>query len=183
MALVTRDGGATWQQQHTGNVFELFGIGFIDALQGYIVGSNATLIETEDGGGTWGGISIEAETGQIQRLQFDEAIRWKRAVGFYDLHFSTPQHGWGVGELGKILHTKDGGLTWQSQDLGELDVSYNNLYGVYFVDANVGWTVGEAGTIIKTDDGGETWIVQQAEPNELRAVFALTPPNCVDCWG
>ena len=134
-----------------------------------------TLIETGDGGRTWGGISVEAETGQIQRIQFDEAIRWKRAVGFYGLHFSTPQHGWGVGELGKILHTKDGGRTWQSQDSGDLTASYSNLNGVYFVDATVGWIVGDAGVIIKTGDGGETWVAQRAGPNQLRAVFALNP--------
>ena len=100
--------------------------------------------------------------GTVQRIQFDESMSWKGALGFYDLHFSTSTHGWGVGEIGKIMHTNDSGETWIGQDSGDMTVGFNNLFSVYFVDAAIGWAVGAAGTIIHTADGGQTWTVQYA---------------------
>merc|ERR1711900_126295 len=44
--LHSSDSGQTWKEQVSGNAFELFGVGFVSDDQGYIVGSNATLIET-----------------------------------------------------------------------------------------------------------------------------------------
>ena len=55
--LHTNDGGDTWNPQFSGNVFELFGVGFVNENKGYIVGSNAALAETLDGGKTWHGVS------------------------------------------------------------------------------------------------------------------------------
>ena len=123
-----------WKEQTSNNVFELFGIGFVDAKKGYIVGSNATLIETLDAGETWQGISDPHDEGHgtVKRIQFDESMSWKSALGFYDLHFSTLTHGWGVGEIGKIMHTNDGGETWIGQDSGDMMVGFNNLFSVYF---------------------------------------------------
>ena len=37
--LHTDDGGETWRPQNSGNVFELFGVGFVNESKGYIVGS------------------------------------------------------------------------------------------------------------------------------------------------
>ena len=91
---------------------------------------NATLLEALDGGSAWHSVSDPSDEGHgtATRIVFaDPLTSWKSALGYYDLHFSTPQHGWGVGEVGKIAHTNDGGQTWNGQDSGDMMVAFNNL--------------------------------------------------------
>ena len=51
---------------------------------------------------------------------------------------------------GLILHTTDGGDTWDAQESGTSD----SLASIHFVDSNVGWAVGLYGTILHTTTGG-----------------------------
>jgi photosystem II stability/assembly factor-like uncharacterized protein len=32
---------------------------------------------------------------------------------FRDIYFSSPQNGWAVGQGGSVIHTTDGGKTWE----------------------------------------------------------------------
>ncbi|MBW2554745.1 MAG: hypothetical protein JRE20_11550, partial [Deltaproteobacteria bacterium] len=63
-------------------------------------------------------------------------------------------NGWVAGEYGTLLHSSDGGKTWEKQESGVGTVS---LYGVYFKDKNQGWVVGMDGVLIATADGGTNW--------------------------
>lgn len=61
-----------------------------------------------------------------------------------------------MGYDGLILHSRDGGKTWQTQTSG----TRARLYALQFVDPQLGWAVGNEGMILATDDGGATWQVQ-----------------------
>ena len=78
--------------------------------------------------------------------------KWQ--ASFSDVFFVDAQHGWIVGSSATILHTNDGGTTWNQQPL-PLDVE---LKKVRFIDPQIGWAVGENGTVLKTTDGGQTWM-------------------------
>jgi photosystem II stability/assembly factor-like uncharacterized protein len=68
------------------------------------------------------------------------------------LYFADADTGWVAGgdnDLGKILYTTDGGLTWQEQYSGDLI-----LFGIDFTDAMNGWAVGWTGAILHTETGG-----------------------------
>lgn len=76
--------------------------------------------------------------------------------------FVDAQHGWVVGAGGLILHTADGGATWNRQASGVAA----RLRSVSFVDRNHGWAVGGVhdsyshrgrGFVLHTTDGGVTW--------------------------
>ncbi|MFP6599197.1 MAG: YCF48-related protein, partial [Deltaproteobacteria bacterium] len=83
---------------------------------------------------------------------------------FYDVALLGPKHAIVVGYGGKILKTKDAGITWANVDSG----TDNSLYSIDFAaDGKTGWIVGQEGSILKTIDGGETW-VQQAQAVEKR---------------
>jgi hypothetical protein len=58
-----------------------------------------------------------------------------------------------VGSHGIILHTEDGGRSWNPQ------FSNSNAYlsSVAFVTPQSGWAVGWDGTIPHTEDGGKSW--------------------------
>jgi len=85
---------------------------------------------------------------------------------FNDVFFSDARNGWIVGEFGTILHTEDGGGTWQPQHCQDivpviLETEWERpmpaLYGLYFTDNSTGWIVGMEGVILYTEDGGNGW--------------------------
>ncbi|MCC7212221.1 MAG: hypothetical protein E3K40_05295 [Candidatus Brocadia sp.] len=64
--------------------------------------------------------------------------------------------GYVVGDKGTILHTVDGGKTWNSQTSG----TGADLTAVQFMNVNQGWAIGGGGTILYTVDGGKEWASQ-----------------------
>jgi photosystem II stability/assembly factor-like uncharacterized protein len=87
---------------------------------------------------------------------------WQEVLGLVnalnDVFFWDAQTGWAMGEKGTILHTDDGGETWQWQD-SPVDGS---LQRVVFVDAQTGWIAyprwNDASVLLQTQDGGRTWV-------------------------
>jgi hypothetical protein len=134
----------------------LRGINFISTTNGWVVGSNGTLLKTTDGGTNWNALT----SGTTNDL--------------YDVQFTDANTGWVVGENGTIRKTTNGGTSWTAQTSG----TTQDLYGLYFVDANTGWAVGNNGVIRKTTNGGTTWTAQSSGITErLNEVFFTTATN------
>jgi photosystem II stability/assembly factor-like uncharacterized protein len=71
------------------------------------------------------------------------------------VNFVDDMNGWAVGHDATILHTANGGKTWELQNFNaELEKPY---LSVLFLDANTGFAVGAYGLASKTTDGGKTW--------------------------
>lgn len=69
--------------------------------------------------------------------------------------FADAQHGWVVGHDAAILHTSDGGRTWQLQ---HFDPAGNKpLLTVLALDAKHALAAGAYGLFLRTEDGGATW--------------------------
>ncbi len=77
---------------------------------------------------------------------------------FYDVAFVGKDNVWIVGYPGKILHSPDGGKTWELQP-GGVDEA---LFAVSFVDTFTGWIVGRSGIVLHTENGGDTWQTQNS---------------------
>src|SRR4051812_41740233 len=73
-----------------------------------------------------------------------------------DIWFLDPNRGWAVNSNGHILHTEDGGTTWQRQFSAGAAVY---LRCIAFVDELRGWvgTVSAAHRLFRTTDGGASW--------------------------
>ncbi|MCQ2606378.1 MAG: YCF48-related protein, partial [Bacteroidales bacterium] len=56
-----------------------------------------------------------------------------------------------TGKTGRLFHTKDGGETWDIQDIHD-----GSLYEIEFPTNDVGYIVGPQ-VLLKTTDGGKTW--------------------------
>jgi photosystem II stability/assembly factor-like uncharacterized protein len=81
---------------------------------------------------------------------------------------------WAVGGHGTILHTDDGGSTWQPQNSG----TTVGFLSITFATPQLGWVAGEHGTILHTDDGGLTWKPQTSGTSQLiRSVAFATPQS------
>lgn len=90
----------------------------------------------------------------------------------FGVSFPSVQEGWTCGRWGTILHTSDGGKTWQPQE----SATDYTLSAVSFVDTKQGWTVGDQGTILHTSDGGKHWEKQKSPvPFYLMDVYFATP--------
>jgi hypothetical protein len=73
--------------------------------------------------------------------------------------FVESLYGWVAAQYG-ILHTLDGGGTWQNKAPA---MRAEFLTNMQFVDRLRGWAVGAGGIITHTIDGGETWVAQQSK--------------------
>lgn len=69
------------------------------------------------------------------------------------IYFLDEKQGWIGGDLGVVLHTRDGGETWQASRL-PVDVM---ILGVVFVRADLGWAVADSGEYFYSTDGGVSW--------------------------
>jgi photosystem II stability/assembly factor-like uncharacterized protein len=61
-----------------------------------------------------------------------------------------------VGQRGHIVHSADGGGSWQQ---AQVPVS-SDLTAVRFVDERQGWAVGHDGVVLHSADGGLSWMLQ-----------------------
>lgn len=91
----------------------------------------------------------------------------------FSIFFVNDALGWSCGRWGTILHTTDGGKTWQEQKSG----SQNTLSGIYFVDPENGWAVGNSGTILHTKDAGKTWEKQVSPVPYFHMAVCFTTPE------
>ena len=79
-----------------------------------------------------------------------------------------PQNIWVVGFDSVIVHSADGGATWNPQK----SPVTNSLCDASFVSATTGWIVGRVGTVLHTTDGGTTW--EKQETGVMSHLFALS---------
>ncbi|WP_373693638.1 photosynthesis system II assembly factor Ycf48 [Limnofasciculus baicalensis] len=122
-------------------------VGFTgDSDRGWMVGSNATLLETTDGGDTW----------QEKVVELD-GLNYR----FTSVSFSGDE-GWIAGAPAILLHTTDGGTSWSRLRLSSrLPGDPNTILALGPQSAEISTTVG---AIYRTVDGGKTWqaLVEQA---------------------
>ena len=106
------------------------------------VGEHGLVLLSDDQGASWR---------QSRQGVVDTTLS---AVTFVDQH-----HGWAVGREEAILHSRDGGESWQLQHWQPIPESGLEavLLEVLFIDASQGFAVGANGIFMSTNDGGSTW--------------------------
>ncbi len=180
--LETLDGGATWTEKESPTQYQLNDVSFQALMHAvYAVG--------------WYGQVLKKE--ESTQAQF-EVLNKCPTHYFMDVDFISADTGWVAGGQrlddegnrdGLILHTIDGGKTWETQLNKPVFFS-----SVDFVNSREGWAVGESsipyseGVIMHTVNGGQTWTSQ---PNpvvgSVEKVFFLDENNgwvaSADWWG
>jgi len=115
-------------------------IDFVDDKNGFLVGTDRLILETNDGGITWNERKLDIPNEGNFRLI---------SVDFKD------EEGWIAGQPGLILHTKDRGANWTRLDLG--NKLPGDPYLITTIDSDSAELATTAGAIYKTTDGGTNW--------------------------
>lgn len=149
----TGDGGKTWLiQAISGKNSDFRDVFFINEKTGWLVGYtggqfNNLLYRTDDGGKTWKSIQTNIQQTHLTSLYFlNEKDGW--ACGEPWSNGSKVDSGKGV-----LLHTTDGGQSWQSVFTTDVDGFFDRIQ---FLDQREGWLLGRD-SVYRTDDSGKSW--------------------------
>jgi photosystem II stability/assembly factor-like uncharacterized protein len=148
--LATRDGGQHWEKQASGTGQHLLEVQALTATEVYVVGGFGTMLTTMDGGRTWVQHSLPWDKLIPDLIQQNGPV----SPNLNSVFFVSKQSGWVVGEFGLILHTDDGGQTWNLKRYG---ADLPQLSAVAFSDPLDGLVAGQNGTLLRTTDGGRHW--------------------------
>ncbi len=167
--LRTTDGGKNWIASKIpafGDRYDSYRLSFINADQGWIIGSYddmewyGEVLRTTDGGISWGS-SLLGSPGS--------------GIFFEDVFFvKTPYGGpvgWIVGYDGKLIKSGDGGYTWQPQNSNTTAA----LRTAFFLNDQTGWVGGDNGTLLSTTNGGATWT-----PRSFANIFSFRSIHFLD---
>ena len=72
--------------------------------------------------------------------------------------FADSDNVWAVGDNGLLLHSSDGGFSWNFQGTG-LKTGFSEIQ---FVDSQNAWIVGRNGLILHSNNGGARWTIQNS---------------------
>ena len=181
--LYTIDKGNNWQRQEittdvkTFENINLKSVHFVDSKKGRAVGDiggkTVPIIYTKDGGANWKTKTIETVN-----------IFSQSKISLKSVYFTDGKNGWAVGDTNRnalILHTTDGGKSWDDQSKGIGLPTATELHSVHFVDSN-GFAVGYdhnagVGIVLHTMDGGDSWSKLAVTSKKLYSVHVVGNNN------
>jgi photosystem II stability/assembly factor-like uncharacterized protein len=183
----TIDGGRTWQRLNSRTRLFIFSLSFPDRLHGFLVGDRSLVLSTTDGGESFFKRRLERIFPPELR---DYALPYEDPV-LYGVNFVDDQHGWVVGEFGRIWMTDNGGRSWSEQQqsldgqwkrplaVGEdprlADFQLPTMFSVSFRDRDHGAAAGLEGWVVQTDDAGKTWSFAHQAENPGGSADQLVP--------
>jgi len=139
--VLSDDGGKRWRQaQSVPTRVTLTALHFVDEREGWIVGHDAVILHTTDGGDTW----------EIQHL--DAGLE----TPLFSLWFENARHGLAVGAYGLAFRTRDGGESWERFHLDEEELHLNQIFAA--ADGTL-LIAAERGTVYRSRDRGASWEV------------------------
>jgi photosystem II stability/assembly factor-like uncharacterized protein len=161
--LISSD-GKNWQQIIVPTRTTLTGVYFHDKQNGWVVGHDAIILRTTDGGQHW------------QKVYYDP----KGEIPLFDIWFRDEKRGIAIGAYGLYLVSEDGGESWNTSEMnvitdksaddpGEeeskaeddddfLDSYDLHLNSIAISDNGKLYIAAEAGKIYRSDDSGASWV-------------------------
>ncbi|WP_051559785.1 WD40/YVTN/BNR-like repeat-containing protein [Marinobacterium jannaschii] len=176
---LSRDQGQNWQRTAFDSEENMLALACAPDNSLWAVGSFSTIASSRDGGQSWNAQSLneDAVLTDIQFLSKDAALvtgefgtlaisqdsghSWEVAEyipdEFYPQggYFRDRHNGWVAGLNGTILHTADGGRSWQSQPTG----TESPLYGFHASGQRL-FAFGDHGTLLELN--GQRWAALDA---------------------
>tara|TARA_R110000850_G_scaffold189247_8_gene315060 strand:- start:5505 stop:6653 length:1149 start_codon:yes stop_codon:yes gene_type:complete len=134
--IVSKD-GAQWTQLEVPVRATLTAVSFVDAQHGWVVGHDATIIHTRDGGATW---SVQAFNPELEQP-------------LHNVLFLDQSRGYAFGSFGLFWQTSDGGKSWMEVHAPTVLEEGFHLNGMAQLKNGELLLVGEAGLLGYSTDG------------------------------
>jgi photosystem II stability/assembly factor-like uncharacterized protein len=180
----TSDAGQTWKLQFTNDDEKAFldAISFWDANHGIAFGDSVDkkfyILTTTDGGNTWSRVP----TDNLPPAQGNEGAF---AASGTNIALFGKSHAWigtGAAAKSRVLHTSDGGHTWQVADTPLASGPSSGIFSIAFRDAKHGVVAGgdyqkesdATDNLAITSDGGITWTLVKGLSG-FRSVVSYVP--------
>jgi photosystem II stability/assembly factor-like uncharacterized protein len=177
VVLRTSDGGRTWTRIRSELLPRFIRIRMLDRHKGWALADGSAMYAagvfyTEDGGRSWSTIPGQTDQawlagdfidsrygiavgtgGQISIVRRNGFQKTRTpelgATRFHALKFSNKVMGWLVGEEGRVMVTRDGGLTWVLVDSLPAEISENFNFQALAVHSEHCWIAGSPGTVVR----------------------------------
>ena len=138
-----------WRQIKVPFEDTVYDIDFDSPTHGYIVGARGSFAETNDGGLTW-------EPRSFSNLDAEEEITYR----FQVVSFNNGE-GWVLGKPTLLLHTKDGGKSWERIPLSPK--LPGEPTGILATGPNSAEMITSSGAVYTTENAGRNWKAQVKE--------------------
>ncbi len=173
LILLSVDGAVTWKQVASPVGSDLVSVKFTDATTAWAVGHDAVALRSTDGGASWlrvldgrkvlqllrsayvqrtanGDTAAPRLLKEVERSATQSATPGVLPAPFLDVWFADAKEGYLVGAFGLILHTADGGDSWEPWTDRTDNDRRLHLYAVGG-DGARRWIAGEQGLLLKWD--------------------------------
>ena len=104
-----------------------------------------------------------------------EPVSYTEDLKLTDVVFVTPEVGWVSGDKGTVLHTKDGGKTWEAQLGGDPAAADPEIKRLRFFDERHGWAIKDKKLLATAD--GESWEEIAPLPQRMGDYVFLSPTD------
>ncbi len=143
----------TWQKALERTNGDPKDVTFLDENNGWIVGNDGLVLQTNDGG-----------------LKWKELAKPAGDLNLYSVCFLDRNTGFVGADSGKFFSTNDGGNSWLQVTVGG---PKSDLEEIYFSDASNGWIMASessGGQVYRTTDGGNNWSLDLTAARDLHAM-------------
>lgn len=163
LILRTTNGGLNWHPIYAEGVTTHLNDVIFDSQENlFIVGSEGTLLFSNDLGQTWQDYSKAFSLLNAQEINFSSISIFENFI-------------WLVGDKGIVLKSNNYGNSWQRIHTG---LRYNHFNQVHFRDNLHGTIVGDKGIIRYSQDGGITWkSYQHKSKKKINSLFYQNEKN------
>lgn len=170
--LLSRDGGAHWQQMSVPVRSDLVAIHFPSAEQGWAVGHDGIVLHSADGGRSWQKQLDSMRTTRLVQEHYRrrfaegdvEALKFRNEIdrfcadpadkSFLDVRFFDNEEGFAVGAFNLALHTRDGGKSWLPLNERTDNPKSYHLYALSVAGGQV-YLAGERGLLRRWNTRGQ----------------------------
>ncbi len=150
----TYNSGTNWGLINLGTLIDFSEIYILNSAEIWVAGANE-IHKTVNNGISWSSTSITSTS-----------------ISINSIIFINSNEGWICGDLGKVMHTLDGGQTWNIQT-----TPYPDHYSkIEMIDGSTGYMTSHTGQIVSTNDGG-TWLGLNQAQNALNDIDMLNSQN------
>ena len=175
--LMTTDGGVSWSAQLSPVEFDIVDLNMINEKFGWalaheyphdtVMTYGTTVLRTTNGGGEW-----------VSEQTFGEY--------FYAVEFVDSVNGCLGGNLGKLLWTNDGGVSWTSAVIDSPEFARWPIRTIRFFSPTYAFACGGlydvTGLVWRTSDGGKFWTWQRVAGEPFFGIHFLDSMNVL-CVG